>query len=141
MLSNSNKDLSRLIRQPLIRDASELAYHKAGAPGTRWVFVDKTLFPQADIYQIVRTVSNLTEPPPYVEEHKHVVNSTFVFVGSNPDLTGLEAEVILDKERFEIQSPATVFIPGGLKHSYRLLHGSGLFIHTLCAGSYEDSLV
>lgn len=136
-----NKDLPKFIVKPVRRDASELRYHRAGAPGTRWVCVDKSIYPHAKIYQIVRRISKLTEPPqPYIEEHKHCVDSTFIFLGNNLDLTGLRAEVVLNGERFEINSPATVYIPAGLVHSYRLSAGSGFFIHTVLGGNYEDTL-
>ncbi|MHA5863117.1 hypothetical protein ACVSMD_11965, partial [Pseudomonas aeruginosa] len=39
------------------------------------------------------------------------------------------------------QSPASVFIPAGVEHSYRYLGGSGTYINFVHKGDYHESLL
>jgi len=127
---------------PEIRKTSDLPFHNDLAPGKRRVFLEKTLLADSDVYIMVRTAKNVTEDQPqYVESHAHRVSSTYIFIGSEDNLEGLQAEVVLDGEVHTIESPATVFIPPGVQHSYRLMEGSGHFIHTVLEGNYDASLL
>jgi 2-isopropylmalate synthase len=69
------------------------------------------------------------------------VDSLFLFLGTREDLSGLEVEVSLGDRVFRVVSPASVFIPAGLMHSYKFVAGSGLFINHVLAGQYASSLL
>lgn len=129
------------ILKPEVRKTSELPFHNDLAPGKRRVFLEKKLFPEADLYVMVRTSNDVTrDQPEYVESHAHNVSSIYVFVGNGEDLEGLTAEVVLDDEVYQVESPATVFIPKNVVHSYRLIEGSGHFSHIVLKGDYNSSL-
>ena len=108
------------------RSSEELIKHQKG-PGTRFVLSDNNNNPEGNIYTIVRLVSNVDHPEEHVEPHCHEYESLFIFKGSNPDMIGLEAEVLLDDKWHRIESPKAVRIPPGLKHTYRFIKGSGEF--------------
>ena len=106
------------------RSAEELIKHSAG-PGTRYVFSDHNNNPDGNIYVIVRAVGDVDPPEQHVEPHSHEYESLFIFKGSNPDFSGLEAEVLLGSEWHRIESPKAIRIPPGLDHTYRFVRGSG----------------
>jgi 2-isopropylmalate synthase len=106
------------------RSAAELTKHKHG-PGARFVFSDHNNNPEGNIYTIVRFVENVDHPEGHVEPHTHEFESLFIFKGNNPDMTGLEAEVMLEDKWYQFQSPRAVRIPPGMSHTYRFIKGSG----------------
>lgn len=129
------------IVKPDIISAEELKYHRHG-PGDRYVMIDERYVSDSRMYSIVRKVYGVTSSTPgHVDAHRHNVDSFFLFLSNNPDMSGLSVEVALGKEKFKVDSPACVFIPSGLAHSYRVLSGEGLFVNTVFSGSYNDSLL
>lgn len=113
-----------LILNVVARSAAELIKHTQG-PGTRFVFSDHNNNPQGNIYVIMRDVVDVDHPEMHIEPHVHEFESLFIFKGKNPDMTGLEVEVLLGDEWHNIQSPKTIRIPAGLSHNYRFIRGSG----------------
>jgi 2-isopropylmalate synthase len=79
--------------------------------------------------------------PGHVDTHRHHVDSFFLFLSQRHDLTGLSVEVSLGDEVFQVNSPSCVFIPAGIKHSYKAIAGEGLFINSVLCDSYNDSLL
>jgi len=130
-----------LIIKPVAIPATELRYHREG-PGTRYVMIDERFVPDCRQYCIVRYVpSQQSGAAEHVDAHSHWVDSLFLFLGHRPDLTGLEVEVRLGDRKFPVSSPASVFIPASLTHSYRIIEGSGLYVNHVLAGSYNESLL
>lgn len=135
------KRYSRNILKPEVRKTSELSYHTDDAPGVRRVFIEEKMLPESDCYIMVRKASGVKlDQPKYVDSHAHNVSSVYLFFSDENDMGGLKAEVTLDGETHIVSSPSTVFIPTGVVHSYRLIEGSGYFIHTVLRGNYEESL-
>jgi len=132
-IGKNKKDYSKLILEVQTRSATELVKHKSG-PGLRFVFSDHKNNPGGQIYSIVRVVKNVRSPKPHVESHAHPVDSLWMFEGNTPKLTGLKAEVNLDDHIFIVNSPASVYIPAGVAHSYRFISGSGKFINIVLTG-------
>ena len=116
--------MKKLILDVEARSALELIKHKHG-PGTRYVFSDHNNNPGGNIYTIVRLVENVDNPELHIEPHSHEYESLFIFKGNNPDMTGLEAEVLLGDKWYPVKSPKSVRIPSGLNHNYRFVKGSG----------------
>lgn len=133
--------MSKIIK-PQIRKTSELLYHSDLAPGKRYVFVDKSLYPKSGFYIIGRRVENIPKnQPEYVKEHRHNCNSFYFFIGDNKNLTGLEAKVNIENKEFTVKSPSTVMIPKFNLHYYKLTKGKGWFFHVNLRGDYNESLV
>jgi len=121
--------------------ATELRHHRAG-PGVRWVMVDERFVPDSRQYCIVRRIPHLAEyGPGHVDVHAHRCDSLFVFIGEGEDLEGLTAEVTVNGATRIVHSLASVFIPAGATHSYRIVSGAGLFLNHVLSGSYEASLL
>ncbi|MFC1941313.1 hypothetical protein ACFLWL_02780 [Chloroflexota bacterium] len=119
-----NSEAKKLILNVEARSAEELIKHTKG-PGTRYIFSDDKNNPDGNIYVIVRFVEDVDHPEAHVEAHCHEFESLNIFKGTNPDMTGLEAEIFLDGEWYPIKSPQTVRIPANMQHTYRLIKGSG----------------
>ena len=113
----------------------ELAYHDTERAkreiGPLYNFREDSLVPGADICVHIREVKQV--PPafkPHVELHKHDVSSVYSIIG---DLT---MEITLEDKRYEVTSPASVFLPVGIMHAVRPLKGSGYLIVTVRSGEY-----
>lgn len=131
-----------IIIKPQIRKTSELPFHSDAAPGKRFVFVEKNLYPKSKFYIIGRRVESVPEKQPeYVQNHRHNCNSFYILVGDNEDITGLEAKVNIEDKEFMIQSPSTIMIPKFNLHRYKLTKGKGWFFHINLRGDYNESLV
>jgi hypothetical protein len=116
--------MDKLILDIEARSAEELIKHSKG-PGTRYVFSDHNNNPEGNIYVIMRTVENVDHPEMHIEAHQHDFESLFIFKGYNPDMSGLEVEVLLGDQWHRVESPKTIRIPAGLNHNYRFIKGSG----------------
>jgi 2-isopropylmalate synthase len=135
------ENLESLFLTPAIISATELKYHREG-PGVRHVMLDERLVADCRQYCIARDIPPLSEaPPPHVDVHVHNVDSLFLFLGHEPGLKGLRVEAQLGEVTKVLESPASVFIPAGVSHTYRILGGSGVFINHVLAGSYHESLL
>ncbi|MES2204035.1 MAG: 2-isopropylmalate synthase [Pseudomonadota bacterium] len=135
------ENFSSLIIKPEIISAVELKYHRHG-PGDRFVMIDERFVSDCRMYSIVRRIYNLSSNTPgHVDSHRHHVDSFFLFLSQTDDLAGLTVEVTLDTETFIVHSPACVFIPSGVDHSYRAIAGEGLFVNTVHSGEYNESLL
>lgn len=117
-------DMKKLILNVVARSAEELIKHRKG-PGTRYVFSDHNNNPEGSIYVILRTVEKVDRPEMHIDAHSHEFESLFIFKGNNPDLSGLEVEVLLGDQWHRFESPKTVRIPPGVNHNYRFIKGSG----------------
>jgi len=133
---------SKLILPVEIKSATELKKHKKG-PGERYVFSDHKNNPEGKVYAIVRTVKNVENPPQHVDLHGHIFDSLWMFIGDNDDLTGLKVEVVLENETYTLDSPASIYIPAGVKHMYRLVKGSGKYINIVLVpgGDYNAAII
>ncbi|PEN96675.1 2-isopropylmalate synthase [Bacillus cereus] len=137
--------LSQLFRigRPFIKGASELRYHRDG-PGYRWVQVDPRIDTRASFYVIQRQFyggcsENVKEG--HVDAHIHDCDSAFLFWGNQVDGAGLICEVEIGGERQLVSSPASIFIPSGVLHTYRYVYGRGTYTNIVLAPHYNDSLL
>lgn len=135
------KSLLSLINTPKVISSEELRHHRRG-PGDRYLFLDQRVVSDSRQYCIVRHVPKMEDyGSGHVDTHRHWVDSLFLFIGDKDGLSGLKAEVRLDDDIFVVDSPASVFIPAGITHSYRIMAGSGLFVNHVLEGEYNASLL
>jgi 2-isopropylmalate synthase len=132
--------LADLVIEPQVRSAAELPHHRAG-PGDRYLLIDESELDGCGQYCIVRRIPEGDPGPGHVDTHRHNVDSLFVFLGPAEDLTGLRVQVTVGDEEQTLDAPRSVFIPAGVRHSYRVLGGGGLFFNVVLAGTYAQSLL
>jgi mannose-6-phosphate isomerase-like protein (cupin superfamily) len=95
-------------------------------PVTRHVFINKDSHPQADIYVAIHEAKDLpAEVPDYQVPHFHNCDEFYFFLGARSDLSGLEGQIKFDGKVHKIVSPATVYIPTGAVHEYKVTRGAG----------------
>jgi 2-isopropylmalate synthase len=116
----------------------ELKKHVAER-GRRFVFIDNRNFPKGKMYVIARAVKDVKEPYESATLRSHTVDAAMLFIGNEEDLKGLKAEVTLSGEKFPLESPACVYLPAGVQHTYRIIEGSGIYIKIVLApgGDYN----
>lgn len=131
---------SMIVKPPVIC-STELKYHGKG-PGRRYVMIDDRFVNDPRQYCIVREIPYQHEPAAaHVDPHRHSCDSLFLFIGDQPGLTGLTVEIMFENETRILTSPASLFIPASVLHSYRVLHGAGKYINHVLAGDYNSSLL
>jgi hypothetical protein len=124
----------KLIVKPFEWGDRDLAFHSAsglGALGPLVAFLNREMVDGADLNIFVHRIEVKGEPPDYVDVHVHEVSQAYIF----PE-PGLRFEVILGDETYTAESPATVFIPPGLKHNLKILEGEGIEVCILRKGYY-----
>lgn len=95
-------------------------------PVTRHIFINRDSHPDAGIYVAIHEAKNLPSPvPDYQVPHRHNTDEFYYFIGNNRDLTGLEGQIIFEGKVHAIVSPATVYIPQGTVHEYKVTRGAG----------------
>jgi 2-isopropylmalate synthase len=128
---------------PFVKGASELQYHRDG-PGVRWVLMDSRVDQRTSLYVIQRFFglhSAPIVPENHVDSHAHHCDSVFIFWGDQPDGSGLVCEVQLEDECMTVASPASVFIPAEMRHSYHYVSGRGTYTNIVLAPEYNRSLL
>jgi isopropylmalate/homocitrate/citramalate synthase len=128
---------------PFIKGASELKYHRDG-PGVRWVLMDSRVDPRASFYVIQRFIGlhgAPIVPENHVDSHAHHCDSLFIFWGDQPDGTGLTCRIQLEEETKTVESPASIFIPAEMEHSYSYVAGNGTYTNIVLAPDYNRSLM
>ncbi len=134
------------VKIPFVRGASELLHHRDGV-GTRWVHMDNRVDIRSHIYIIERIFDKdyINSYQPHVDSHAHNCDSTFVFMGNNTDGTGLKVSVTFghgeDSITQIVDSPASVYIPMGVYHSYAYISGIGRFLNFVLSPNYNDSII
>ena len=137
--------LSQFLRggQPFLKGASELLYHRDG-PGYRWVQMDHRTDERTSFYVIQRVFNTSCldgKEEGHVDVHAHNCDSAFIFWGTEVDGTGLQCEVEIEGERKMVESPASIFIPAGLNHTYQYVSGTGTYTNIVLAPEYNSSLL
>jgi len=134
-MENKSAYILRVEERPalgeLVKHVSEL--------GKRFVFIDNKNFPDGNIYIIARVVENVTKPYESALPRAHTVDAIMLFLGLTEDLTGMKVEVMLNDKWYTLDSPVAIYIPAHVKHTYRILEGSGIYMKIVFAprGDYN----
>ena len=95
-------------------------------PVKRHVFINKDSHPDADVYIAIHEAKDLPEAvPDYQVPHFHNTDEFYFFLGNRPDLSGLEGQIKFEGKVHKIVAPATVYIPTGSVHEYKVTRGVG----------------
>lgn len=95
-------------------------------PVKRHIFINKDSHPDADVYIAIHEAKDLPESvPDYQVPHFHNTDEFYFFLGNERDLSGLEGQIKFDGKVHKIVAPATVYIPTGAVHEYKVTRGSG----------------
>lgn len=92
--------------------------------------------PQSKIHSAVHFVdAKKKKIPQYSELHKHNADEINLILSEDEKLTYV---IQLDDEKYTVSSPATVFIPKGVKHSAQVKSGKGIFVCIIMSNKYKS---
>lgn len=132
LVGRYRKFISKGVNEPL----SKVPFH-GKAPIKRLSMLDKKLIPESKIHTAVHFVdANGGKIPKYSELHKHNADEVNLILSEN---NKLKYEIQLGDEIYKITSPATVFIPKGLKHKAEVISGKGIFVCIIMSNKYKSS--
>ena len=109
-----------LIRRNEVSPLGSVPFHQEISCIERLVATD---FPFHLAIHRVRDARDL--PRRYVSPHKHNVPEINVLIGNERDL---RYRVQLGDEFYEVESPASIWIPVGLEHAATVIEGSGYYL-------------
>lgn len=115
---------SHLISPGLLCDPKDIPLPDEG-PLTRWLMSGTEIHPESRTHVAVHRVSGLQrESRSYCDVHEHAVAELNLIL----PITGLTYEIVLGDERYDVEGPASIFIPARLPHSANVKAGSGFFV-------------
>jgi hypothetical protein len=83
------------------------------------------LQPSANAHIAVHRMDVVTpESRSYAQLHQHAVPEINLIL----PVTDLTYEVVLGEQRFEVDGPASIFVPAGLPHCANVKSGTGFFV-------------
>ena len=130
------KKFQKYIKRGVVEPLTKIPFH-GKAPVKRLLMLDKTLIPESDVHVAVHFIKDLPkEMPKYSELHKHECDEINLILSEDDKLF---YKVQFEDEIYEVSSPATIFIPKGVKHSAEVLSGKGIFVCIVLEGDYNAS--
>lgn len=113
-----------LISPGMVSGLETIPFHDQG-PLTRWLMSGAEVHPDAGTHVAVHRMDAVREASrDYCDVHVHTVAELNLFL----PVTELTYDVVLGEEAYEIEGPASVFIPAGLPHSANVRSGTGFFV-------------
>jgi len=100
--------------------------------------IKKTL-PGSNFHIAVHIITKLPKKiPKYSEPHIHNCDEINLILSEKGKL---KYKIILGDEEHIVSSPATIYIPKGIKHSAEVIGGKGIFICIVMSKNYKKSLI
>lgn len=128
------KKFQKYIKRGKIEPLTKILFH-GKAPIKRLLMLDKNSFPESDAHIAVHFIKNLPlKIPKYSELHKHDCDEINLIISEDDKLV---YKVQFEDETYNVISPATIFIPKGVKHSAEVLSGKGIFVCIVLQGNYK----
>ncbi len=133
-ISESIRSHAGLISRGEVSPLRDVPFHGAAdAPITRRVLAGGDLFPEAEkrvVAHEMRAVSAASRD--YCEPHVHDCPEINILLS----LDRLVYEITLGDEVYEVEAPASIYIPAGLVHSANVIEGSGFFVAIIETADY-----
>ena len=122
------------IKEGELKPLEEVPFH-AAAPLTRFLMIDKDLFPSSNIRVAVHIIGNLPKViSDYAKMHKHDFDEINLILSENGILS---YNIVLGDEEYIVSSPATIYIPKGVAHKALVKSGKGTFVCITLDGKYS----
>lgn len=126
------KYITKGINEPL----SKVPFHKK-APIKRVSMLSKKTISESNIHAAVHFVDTIDKKiSRYSILHKHDADEVNMILSDNDKLI---YEIQLDDEIYKVSSPATIFIPKGVKHRADVISGRGIFVCLIMSNKYKTS--
>ncbi|MGF1491380.1 MAG: LeuA family protein [Microcoleaceae cyanobacterium] len=132
-------DLSQLVVKPIF--STEINFQLVPQNvGQSYLMMGHELVSDCRQTCIVQEISPLSSPQVAVKTAQvRPIDSLMLALGNELNLTGLTVEVSLNGVIQTVQSPASIFIPAGIPHSYRVISGRGTLVHHIATRSHPSN--
>lgn len=128
------KKFQKYIQKGKVESLTKIPFH-GKAPIKRLLMLDKNSFPKSNVHIAVHFIKNLPlKIPKYSELHKHDCDEINLIISEDSKLV---YKIQFEDEIYKVGSPATIFIPKGIKHSAEVLSGKGIFVCIVLQGNYK----
>lgn len=120
------KKYENLITSGVEQNLNVVAYHHE-APLTRYVMLQKDRVEGDGGFRIVsHIITELPDKiPAYCELHRHDFDEVNLILSED---NSLKYCIQLEDETYEVNAPATVYIPKGIRHAAEVISGRGIYI-------------
>lgn len=124
-----------LITKGVGQDLSAVAFHHS-APLMRYVMLQKdSVQGDGGFRAVAHVIDNLPEKiNPYCELHWHEFDEVNLILSSDDSL---RYKIQLEDETYEVQAPASVYIPKGVRHAAEVISGKGVYLAITFTKEYE----
>jgi hypothetical protein len=124
-----------LIQPGIEQSLNAVAFHHT-APFVRHVMLEKKRIEGDGGVKIVTHIINglpkIIEP--YCDLHRHDFDEINLILSADEKLV---YKIQFEDETYEVQSPATVYVPRGMRHAAEVISGKGLFVTILFTKNYQ----
>jgi len=94
----------------------------AHVPGKYQIMLDNEMVPEADFFVAAGIHQKIYQESPISYKHYHDQSEVYLFISKKGDA---EIEVELDDETYRAETPCTIYVPKGVRHTYRYLRIDG----------------
>ena len=129
------KKYRKFIKKGVIESLDKVPFHSK-APIKRLSMLSKSLIPQSNTHIAVHFVDASKNLPKYSKLHKHNHDEVNLILSEDSPLT---YEIKLEEESYKVNSPSTIFIPKGIKHSAQAISGKGIFVCIILSNNYTSN--
>lgn len=126
------KKYEKFIQKGISEPLAKVPFH-SNASIKRLSMLSKKLIPESDTHVAVHYVDGSKEIPKYSQLHKHDHDEINLILSENSSLI---YDIQLEDEMYKVSSPATVFIPKGIRHNAQAKSGKGLFVCIILSDDY-----
>jgi 2-isopropylmalate synthase len=113
----TEKYKSCIVTEPKIIDQFD-----AHVPGKYQILMDNELVPDADFFIAGGIHHKIHQAEPISYKHTHDQSEVYLYISKKGDA---EIEVELEDETYRMTTPCSVYVPKGVKHTYRYLRIDG----------------
>ncbi|MCP4574784.1 MAG: cupin domain-containing protein [Deltaproteobacteria bacterium] len=106
-----------IVTEPKIIDQFD-----AHVPGKYQILMDNELVPGADFFIAGGIHHKIHQAEPISHKHTHDQSEVYLYISKKGDA---EIEVELEDETYRMTTPCSVYVPKGVKHTYRYLRIDG----------------
>jgi len=127
-----------LITEGIEQSLELVKFHNA-SPFTRRLMSGKLLNDNSKMHIAVHEIKNRLprEVRKYSIPHAHNCNEWNLILSFDY----LLFEIMLDNEIYQVQSPASIYIPPSLVHYANVIEGQGFYIAFLDCNDYDESII
>ncbi len=130
------KKYSHLINRGIVKSLQSVAFHnKEKAPIKRLEMLEKKKINQKGVKIVVHVIKKVPKKVRnYTELHRHKYDEINLILSEKGELV---YRIQIEDEVYIVKSPASVYIPKGLRHSANVLSGEGIFVADIFVSPYE----